>query len=246
MLFRSLDGTNVAVHVEEQKPDGGMIVWGQSRNRRLTPEDDHLGFAVWVRKHADTLAKTLGVGTHFGEWWGVGIQRHYELSERRLSLFNTAKWDQLEGASALRAAREVGVAIYSVPVLYTGPWTGNFGFVDGTNEQRPWLTTEQMGGWDEEQKAAADRDAKIDEFISDELGWGKDAALATKKRLQELFPVNPRPRFAPNFILEWLARVGSVAAPGFTRPEGVVMYHKAAGMMFTATIDKDDERKGGR
>jgi hypothetical protein len=37
---------------------------------------------------------------------------------------------------------------------------------------------------------------------------------------------------------------GSKAAPGFMKPEGVVIYHKAANMMFKKTIEKDEEPKG--
>jgi hypothetical protein len=37
---------------------------------------------------------------------------------------------------------------------------------------------------------------------------------------------------------------GSVAAPGFMDPEGVVIYHVAAGTYFKKTLDKDDEWKG--
>lgn len=37
---------------------------------------------------------------------------------------------------------------------------------------------------------------------------------------------------------------GSVAAPGFTNPEGVVVYHAASRTMFKKTIEKDEEPKG--
>lgn len=40
-------------------------------------------------------------------------------------------------------------------------------------------------------------------------------------------------------VIEHLARTGSVAAPGFADPEGVVIYHTAAGVSFKKTI-KDD------
>ena len=48
--------------------------------------------------------------------------------------------------------------------------------------------------------------------------------------------------------LEWalylLKTQGSVAAPGFMRPEGVVIYHSAANMCFKKTIERDDQPKG--
>lgn len=44
--------------------------------------------------------------------------------------------------------------------------------------------------------------------------------------------------------LTHLAFSGSKAAPGFMRPEGVVVYHVAAGVGFKKTIEKDDQPKG--
>lgn len=43
-----------------------------------------------------------------------------------------------------------------------------------------------------------------------------------------------------------LKQVGSVASPGFNNPEGVVIYHKAANIMFKKTIEKDEEYKSKR
>jgi hypothetical protein len=39
---------------------------------------------------------------------------------------------------------------------------------------------------------------------------------------------------------------GSVLAPGFMRPEGVVVYHKAGDALFKYTLDKNDGHKGER
>lgn len=41
-----------------------------------------------------------------------------------------------------------------------------------------------------------------------------------------------------------LQQKGSLAVPGFMKPEGVVVYHVAAGQAFKATIEKDDQPKG--
>lgn len=37
---------------------------------------------------------------------------------------------------------------------------------------------------------------------------------------------------------------GSVAAPGFMKPEGIVVFHVAAGVSFKKTLEKDDQPKG--
>jgi len=44
--------------------------------------------------------------------------------------------------------------------------------------------------------------------------------------------------------VENLREHGSVAVPGFTRPEGVVVWHDAAGHSFKVTLEKDAEWKG--
>lgn len=43
--------------------------------------------------------------------------------------------------------------------------------------------------------------------------------------------------------LRQLQDKGSVAAPGFMNPEGVIIYHTAAGQMFKKTFEKDDSGK---
>lgn len=156
-VTEKIDGTNGCVVVGE---DGSVVA--QSRSRIITPEADNFGFAGWVQKNADTL-RQLGPGYHFGEWWGVGIQRGYGLTERRFSLFNVDRWRD-----------ERPDCCHVVPVLARGLL----------------------------------RDGVVDE------------------------------------ALDWLAINGSAAAPGFAKPEGVIVYHTAGNLYFKATLDKDDEPKG--
>lgn len=88
IVTEKIDGTNGCVIVGE---DGSVTA--QSRNRIITPDADNFGFARWVADHAAELA-ALGVGHHFGEWWGAGIQRGYGLTEKRFSLFNVTRWGE--------------------------------------------------------------------------------------------------------------------------------------------------------
>jgi len=44
--------------------------------------------------------------------------------------------------------------------------------------------------------------------------------------------------------LESLAQFGSIAVPGWTKPEGIVIYHEAARVYFKKTIEKDEQPKG--
>lgn len=60
-------------------------------------------------------------------------------------------------------------------------------------------------------------------------------------------PTLYRGAFDPSAIqdaLEWLRVYGSSAAPGFMRPEGVVVFHTASGTMYKVTLEKDEEPKG--
>lgn len=47
-----------------------------------------------------------------------------------------------------------------------------------------------------------------------------------------------------DYYVDKLRREGSVAAPGFMKPEGIVCYHIAAGMSFKKMLDKDNVPKG--
>lgn len=44
--------------------------------------------------------------------------------------------------------------------------------------------------------------------------------------------------------LDRLREGGSVAAPGFMKPEGIVVYHMAASTAFKVTLEKDEQHKG--
>jgi len=51
-------------------------------------------------------------------------------------------------------------------------------------------------------------------------------------------------QFAINDALIQLALKGSVAVPGFMKPEGIVIFHTKSGDLYKKTIEKDDEPKG--
>src|SRR6476660_3621224 len=89
------DDTQRVTHVDI---DGELYtVWAQSRKRLLQPgkSTDNFGFAGWVEKNAESLVRVLGPGDHYGEWWGQGTQRGYGLKEKRFSLFNAPRWEEL-------------------------------------------------------------------------------------------------------------------------------------------------------
>ena len=81
-----------------------------SRNRWITPEDDNYGFASFVHKHKEEFIQKLGVGTHFGEWAGPGINSGEGLTEKTFVLFDYWRYfpDSLPPQTVL------------VPVLHKG------------------------------------------------------------------------------------------------------------------------------
>jgi hypothetical protein len=164
VVTEKIDGTNAGIRVTD---DGAIIA--QSRNRIITPDADNHGFAAWVAEHAGVLTDVLGPGLHFGEWWGSGIGRGYDLpkGEKRLSLFNVKRWEGQE--DELGMVPGLGV----VPVLHRGTFNT--------------------------------RHVQI--------------------------------------VLEHLKASGSVCAPGFMRPEGVVVFHSQAGQVFKVLAEGDEYAK---
>lgn len=80
-ITEKVDGSNALIHITED----GQFLTG-SRNRWITPEDDNFGFSKWANEHKDELM-TLGPGYWYGEWFGAGIQRKYDLKDKRFALF---------------------------------------------------------------------------------------------------------------------------------------------------------------
>jgi hypothetical protein len=172
VITEKIDGTNAQIAISEIgsfAPNNavyvknGIAILVGSRTRWITPSDDNAGFALWVVNHAEELL-SLGIGSHYGEWWGLGIQRNYGLKEKRFSLFNTSRWTD----DTLRPN-----CCHVVPELYKGIF-----------------------------------DTQIIQSQLDDL-----------------------------------ATNGSKAAPGFLKPEGIIIYHTAANMYFKKTLVKDEEPK---
>ncbi len=148
-----------------------FYLYAASRTRWIIPEADNFGFAAWVRDNAAGLVQ-LGEGTHFGEWWGRGIQRGYDQAERHFSLFNTKRWGtHYDDRGRVGPCRVV-------PTLYQGKF-------------------------------------------HDDL----ERLVSVREALSRLY------------------MEGSVAAPGFERPEGIIIYHSHSNTIFKTTLEHDDKGK---
>ncbi len=189
VVSEKIDGTNGCVIVEEAQPmpedydptlrdqfqgyfvpngirlafvmhNGvGYNINAQSRKRLLTTDKDNYGFANWVKENADQLVM-LGPGYHYGEWWGKGIQRGYDIDEKRFSLFTPVPHELLAWLPD---------NVKNVPILCEGTF---------------------------------------DSITIDNA-------------------------------LMMLEDIGSMAAPGYRNPEGVMVYHTAARRLFKVPFDEN-------
>jgi hypothetical protein len=170
VITEKIDGTNAQVAIMELEGHSiagsiyekdGLALFAGSRTRWITPQDDNYGFARWCYENGEELLK-LGPGRHFGEWWGLGIQRNYGMKEKRFSLFNVSRW----GDPTMRPN-----CCHVVPELYRGMF--DTGIIETTLD---------------------------------------------------------------------LLRLGSIAAPGYAFPEGVVIFHSHANIGFKKTLEGDIEK----
>lgn len=107
---------------------------------------DNFGFAAWVRENAEGLIQ-LGTGTHFGEWYGSGIQRGYGLTEKRFALFNVSKWldsheDDEESIEWVRSRFPKAIPAPSccrvVPIIGVFDHNGDMGDIETISEAVDW------------------------------------------------------------------------------------------------------------
>lgn len=109
VITEKIDGTNAQIFIA----DDGVTMLVDSRTRWITPQNDNFGFARWAEENKVELLK-LGPGSHFGEWWGAGIQRRYNQEKKIFSLFNVGRWGVSEGLEMPPPCCSI------VPVLFQG------------------------------------------------------------------------------------------------------------------------------
>lgn len=146
IITEKIDGTNASIFIQNAKLETNLndeniisinspyenvsyTIRAGSKNKWITPNNDNFGFANWCLNNASELVK-LGEGHHFGEWWGSGIQRGYDLpkGEKRFSLFNVQRWKWWSDTDVDNNKERLPPLIGLVPVLYRGSF-------DYVNEQ---------------------------------------------------------------------------------------------------------------
>jgi len=114
IITEKIDGTSGLIYIDETNS-----IYAGSRNRWLDDHNDNHNFWHWTMENKEELLK-LGKGYHYGEWWGKGINRGYNLEEKRFSLFNTGKWVKDKTISLKEKQEYCPECCYVVPILYEG------------------------------------------------------------------------------------------------------------------------------
>lgn len=85
-ITQKIHGTNAQIRIYE---DNGVIkCQAASRSRDIFVGDDNFGFARYVKDNEAEIIEKLGLGTHYGEWAGPGINSGEGLTEKTFIIFN--------------------------------------------------------------------------------------------------------------------------------------------------------------
>lgn len=108
---------------------------------------------------------------------------------------------------------------------------------------------EWWGGGIQRGYGLAKDDKRFSLFNTNRWGEYRDAVKYPKDAPAccSVVPVLHRGPFCLDTVrskLAMLENIGSQAAPGFMKPEGLVVFHTATGTLFKKTIEKDEEPKG--
>lgn len=74
--------------------------------------------------------------------------------------------------------------------------------------------------------------------------WGEDSTRPACCHVVPVLAIGLITEIDVRGTLESLRVNGSVAAPGYDQPEGIVIYHSPSRNFYKMTLDKNDEHKG--
>jgi hypothetical protein len=164
-------------------------------------------------------------------------------------------------AGNIAAASEGSVAVVGEYAVWAGsrnrwitPAADNFGFARWVAEHAEELVTglgpgRHFGEWwgagiQRRYGLGATNEKRFSLFNT--ARWGQTPETIVAPKCCHVVPVLYRGIFTTQAVdecIERLRRDGSVASPGFMNPEGVVVFHVAAGVGFKKTVEKDEQAK---
>lgn len=124
-ITQKIHGTNAQIRIWEITDESQIIkppvvvdgrafnIQASSRTRDIFVGHDNYGFARYVDENKEEIVRLLGVGTHYGEWAGPGINSGEGLSEKKFVIFNHYRFPP---------ERPLPPQMVTVPVLYHGEY----------------------------------------------------------------------------------------------------------------------------
>lgn len=156
--------------------------------------------------------------------------------------------EKIDGTNAQVFVSEDGTVMAGSRSRWITPESDNFGFAawvaEHENELRELGPGRHFGEWYGRgiQRGYGLQDRRFALFNSHRWAEKRPACC-------DVVPVMATRTMDGNIIgecLETLRSGGSLAAPGFMRPEGIVIYHHASGGMFKVLLENDELPKGVR
>lgn len=156
--------------------------------------------------------------------------------------------EKIDGTNASITITETGEFLIGSRTRWITPQDDNYGFAKWAEANKEELLKlgpgQHFGEWwgSGIQRGYGQKEKRFSLFNT--ARWSDDAL---RPACCSVVPVLYSGIFSTSIIesaIESLSRFGSVAAPGFMRPEGVVIWHEAARIYFKKTIEKDHEWKG--
>jgi hypothetical protein len=158
--------------------------------------------------------------------------------------------EKIDGTNASIYIGEDGTFLTGSRTRWITPEDDNFGFSKWAHAHREELMQlgpghhfgEWWGSGIQRGYGLQNGEKRFSLFNTDRWGEGR----APRPACCGVVPVLRQGSFEQvSAVLDDLRRHGSVAAPGFMRPEGVVVFHRASRSMFKVTIEGDGQPKGG-
>lgn len=158
--------------------------------------------------------------------------------------------EKIDGTNAAVVISEHGEIMAQSRTRIISPQDDNFGFAAWVEENRTELEKlgpgHHFGEWWGRgvQRGYGLTERRFSLFNTSR--WGDDAV---RPACCHVVPVIIRGEPSQSFevaaaALAVLRERGSLAAPGFMKPEGIVAFHVQGNLMFKATLEKDEEYKG--
>lgn len=158
--------------------------------------------------------------------------------------------EKLDGTNAAIGITDEGEVYAQSRTRIITPESDNFGFArwvkDHEEELRQLGPGLHFGEWwgNGIQRGYGLKEKRFSLFNTER--WALVEEVTTPGGIVSLVPViyeGPFNQFVIDGALDKLRFDGSLAAPGFMQPEGIVVFHKAARQMFKVTLEGDDAPK---